>query len=72
MPWRPSEPTPGLTLAEAMFRRRDSDSEQCGRSPSDRDVAQGAVDLVRAKRSPLIVILAEANVILPSHSVQTQ
>lgn len=34
--------------------------------------AQRADDLVRAKPWPLIVILAEASVILESHSVQTQ
>ena len=36
------------------------------------DVGSRADDLVRAKPWPMIVILAEARVILGSHSVQTQ
>lgn len=82
--WRPSVPIPGAGRGHVPGPRQRQENletiisltprfpNSAGDALQTGDVGSRADDLVRAKPWPMIVILAEARVILGSHSVQTQ
>ena len=84
VPWRPSVPIPGAGRGHVPGPRQRQESletiisltprfpNSAGDALQTGDVGSRADDLVRAKPWLLIVILAEARVIVGSHSVQTQ